>query len=218
MPLEKKVDIRFAMKGVEVMVLNNCKVCAVYEPDHVTQKRIPVQCKGEQVTLLMSREHELSDSSQILIDFFDSQIGCVKAYCELAVRQNYDTSIQAPWIADCEIQEVLEIVEGRRSVRTKMEKEVTFTSPTGESFSGVIQNISEGGIYFITRTRQQCDDTAVFSYSFVEKEYQMSVLILREEVFRDGRYGYGCQFLAMPKGAGRDIKIYQHMLQNGRII
>lgn len=206
------------MKGAAAMVLNNCKVCAVYEPDLTAQKRVQVKCMGEQVMLLMSREHELSDSAKVRIDFFDSQIGCVKTYCELAVRQNYDTSIQAPWIADCEIQEVIEIVEGRRSIRTRMEKEAAFISSEGENFSGVIQNISEGGIYFITRTRLRCDSTVSFSYCFVEKEYQMNVLLLREEIFRDGRYGYGCQFLELPKGAGRDIKIYQHMRQNGRII
>lgn len=200
------------------MVLNHCTVCSVYEQDQTVQKRIPVKCNGEQVILLLSREHELSDSARTRVDFFDSQIGCVKSYCELTVRQNYDASMQAPWVADCEIQEVIEIVEGRRSIRTKMEKEAIFTSPDGESFHGVIQNISEGGIYFITRARQQCEGTAVFSYSFVETEYQMTVLFLREEIFRDGRYGYGCQFLELPKDAGRDIKIYQHMLQNGRII
>ena len=86
-----------------------------------------------------------------------------------------------------------------------------------EEYTGVIQNIGEGGIYFITWTRQQCGDMAEFSYCFVETEYRMRVSILREEVFRDGRYGYGCQFLDYPKGAERDIKRYLHMRQSGRI-
>lgn len=199
------------------MVLNNCTVCAVYGPGQGEQKRVQVKCSGEQIILLLKREQELSDTAKIRIDFFDSQIGCVKAYCGLSVRRNYDASIQAPWLADCDILEVAEIVEGRRSLRSGMEKETLFTGPGQESFTGVIQNISEGGIYFITRTRQQCGDSADFSYCFVEKEYQMRVNILREEVFRDGRYGYGCQFMEYPKGAERDIKRYLHMRQYGRI-
>lgn len=199
------------------MVLNHCTVCAVYESDQGDQKRIPVKCDGGQILLLLNREQELSDTAKIRIVFFDSQIGCVKAYCGLAVRRNYDASIQAPWLADCEILEVTEIVEGRRSLRSGMEKETVFTGSNQEEFTGVIQNIGEGGIYFITWTRQQCGDMAEFSYCFVETEYRMRVSILREEIFRDGRYGYGCQLLDYPKGAERDIKRYLHMRQSGRI-
>ena len=199
------------------MVLNHCTVCAAYESDRGDQKRIPVKCDGGQILLLLNREQELSDNAKIRIDFFDSQIGCVKAYCGLAVRRNYDASIQAPWLADCEILEVAEIVEGRRSLRSGMEKETVFKGSNQEKYTGVIQNIGEGGIYFITWTRQQCGDMAEFSYCFVEMEYRMRVSILREEVFRDGRYGYGCQFLDYPKGAERDIKRYLHMRQSGRI-
>ena len=199
------------------MVLNHCTVCAAYESDRGDQKRIPVKCDGGQILLLLNREQELSDNAKIRIDFFDSQIGCVKAYCGLAVRRNYDASIQAPWLADCEILEVAEIVEGRRSLRSGMEKETVFTGSNQEKYTGVIQNIGEGGIYFITWTRQQCGDMAEFSYCFVEMEYRMRVSILREEVFRDGRYGYGCQLLDYPKGAERDIKRYLHMRQSGRI-
>ena len=199
------------------MVLNHCTVCAAYESDRGDQKRIPVKCDGGQILLLLNREQELSDNAKIRIDFFDSQIGCVKAYCGLAVRRNYDASIQAPWLADCEILEVAEIVEGRRSLRSGMEQETVFTGSNQEKYTGVIQNIGEGGIYFITWTRQQCGDMAEFSYCFVEMEYRMRVSILREEVFRDGRYGYGCQFLDYPKGAERYIKRYLHMRQSGRI-
>ena len=199
------------------MVLNHCTVCAAYESDRGDQKRIPVKCDGGQILLLLNREQELSDNAKIRIDFFDSQIGCVKAYCGLAVRRNYDASIQAPWLADCEILEVAEIVEGRRSLRSGMEKETVFTGSNQEKYTGVIQNIGEGGIYFITWTRQQCGDMAEFSYCFVEMEYRMRVSILREEIFRDGRYGYGCQLLDYPKGAERDIKRYLHMRQSGRI-
>lgn len=199
------------------MVLNHCTVCSVYETDDAQQKRIPVKCTGGQILLLLNREQELSDAADIRIDFFDSEIGCVKSNCALSVRSNYDASIPAPWVADCDILDVVEIVEARRSIRYKMEKETVFSCLGQEEFGGIIQNISEGGIYFITRTRQQCDSVVEFSYCFVEKEYRMKVLVLREEIFRDGRYGYGCQFLEFPKGAERDIKRYLHMLQSGRV-
>lgn len=198
------------------MILNNCTTCAVYMPDS-SQRRIQARCNQEQILLLLKRESELPDSTNIRIDFFDSQIGCIKTNCDLAVRRNYDPSITVPWVADCKILDVLEIVEGRKSVRAAMEKETTFSVPGKEDFKGVIQNISEGGIYFITRTRLQCNDTVKFSYCFLEKEYRMEVVILREEDLRNGRYGYGCQFLMLPLVAQKDIRQYVYLRQQGMI-
>lgn len=84
-------------------------------------------------------------------------------------------------------------------------------------FEGTTQNISEGGVYFITRTRLSCEDTVAFSYQFVDKEYRLKAVILREEDLRDGRYGYGCQFLDIPKEARRSIQQYVYLRQQGQI-
>ena len=81
----------------------------------------------------------------------------------------------------------------------------------------MIQNISEGGIYFITRTRLQRDDTVLFSYAFIENKFDMEVVILREEDLRDGRYGYGCQFLELTVNAQKDIRQYVYLRQQGMI-
>lgn len=199
------------------MVLNNCTVCSVYVPEDGALRRIRVKCAGDRITLFLKRENELPDSERIRIDFFDGQIGCIKTYCELMVRRNYDSSVAEPWIADCEILEVAEIVQGRRNLRAKMEKEITMNSLRQGEFSGDIQNVSTDGIYFITRTRLREDDTVEFAYSFVEKEYPLKAIVLREEDFRDGRYGYGCRFLDFPKGAQRDIQQYIFKRQHGRM-
>ncbi len=199
------------------MVLNNCTICSVYGADNEEPKRIRVKCAGNQVVLYLKRENEVPAEERIRIDFFDSQIGCIKTYCELMVRRNYDSSIAEPWVADCEIVEVAEIVQGRRSLRAKMEKEFALTSFRLGEFYGELQNISTDGLYFITRTKLRYDDTIEFNYTFVEKEHQLKAVVLREEDFRDGRYGYGCQFAELPKGARRDIQQYIFNRQHGRI-
>ena len=199
------------------MVLNHCTTCTVYGQEGPDQRKISVKSKGEQIMLLLRRENELSDSSDVRIDFFDGQIGCVKTNCELVVRRNYDPSISEPWVADCEIQEVIEITDARRNIRMTMEKEVTFTSPGKDDFQGVLQNISEGGIYFITKTRLRRDDTVLFSYCFIEREFEMDAVILREEDLRDGRYGYGCQFLELTVDAQKDIRQYVYLRRQGMI-
>ncbi len=199
------------------MVLNNCTICSVYISDDEAPRRIKVRCVGNQITLCLKRESEVPDSERVRIDFFDGQIGCVRTYCDLLLRRNYDPAVMEPWAADCEILEVVEIAQGRRNLRTKMEKEIAFTSFRLGEFRGEIQNVSVDGVYFVTRTRLRYDDTVEFVYAFVEKEYSLRAVILREEDFRDGRYGYGCQFMELPKGAGRDIQQYIFRRQHGGV-
>ncbi len=200
------------------MVFNHCTVCAVYGPDGETQKRVPVNCAGEQITLLPGTEHELSDSAKVRIDFFDSQIGYVQTECRLAVRKNDDPAIQSAWVADCSILEVLQIREMRRFIRVGLGKEVVMTLLGKGDFEALIQNISEGGIFFVSTTRVQCGDIVSFSYCFMEQEYQMKAEVLREEELLNGRYGYGCQFQELPKGAGRDIRQFVYLREQGRIL
>ncbi len=200
------------------MVFNHCTVCAVYGPDGETQKRVPVNCAGEQITLLPGTEHELSDSAKVRIDFFDSLIGYVQTECRLAVRKNDDPAIQSAWVADCSILEVLQIREMRRFIRVGLGKEVVMTLLGKGDFEALIQNISEGGIFFVSTTRVQCGDIVSFSYCFMEQEYQMKAEVLREEELLNGRYGYGCQFQELPKGAGRDIRQFVYLREQGRIL
>ncbi len=199
------------------MVLNNCTVCSVCETDGSVPKRIRVQCIGERIVLYLKRENEVSGSEKVRIDFFDEQIGCIKADCELIVRRNNDLSMQEPWIADCEILEVVEIAQSRRNLRAKVGNLMVLTSLQQGEFEGDIQNISVDGLYFITRTRLKGDDTIEFCYTFVEKEYRLRASILREEDFRDGRYGYGCQIIELPQEAKRDVQLYIFKRQQGRI-
>ncbi len=199
------------------MVLSNCTTCTVYGDDTGDRKRIRVKCFGDRIVLYLKRENDLPDEARVRIDFFDGQIGCIKTYCELIARRNLDASVAEPWMADCEILEVTEIIQGRRSLRTKMGQEITVTSFRQGEFSGDLQNISEDGIYFITRTRLRGDDTIEFRHAFIEKEYLLRATVVREDDFRDGRYGYGCQFSELPQGAKRDIQQYMFQCRKGSI-
>ena len=206
------------LKGAKIMVLNDCTVCAVYGPDGETQQRVSVSCSGEQIILLPGAEHELSDSAKVRIDLFDSQMGYIQTNCQIAVRKNDDPAIKSAWVADCSILEVLQIREMRRFVRVGLGKEVVMTLSGKGEFEAVIQNISEGGIFFVSTTRAQWGDIVSFSYCFMEQEYQMKAEVLREEELLNGRYGYGCEFQELPKGAGRDIRQFVYLREQGRIL
>lgn len=199
------------------MVLNNCTVCIVYEEEESVQKRIRVKCFGDQITLYLKRENEISESEKIRIDFFDGDIGCIKTYCRLSIRTNYLAPPSEQLTADCEVLDVIEIVKGRRSLRARLEKEIMVTSPRWGEFFVDVQNVSEGGIYFVTRTKLHSEDAVEFDFSFMKKEYQLRAVVVREEDFRDGQYGYGCQFAELSLDAVRDIKQYVLQSRNRRI-
>ena len=199
------------------MVLNNCTICSVYEPEDTLLARIRVKCTGERITLHYKKPDELSDSPRIRIDFFDGQIGYIKTYCEITTRRNYDPLILEPWVADCEILEVAEIVQRQKDLRARMEKEITFTSSSQGAFKGTIQNISVGGLYFITETRLSCDEEFSFRYTFIKKEHPLTAVVLREQDLHNGRYGYGCQFRNLPNSAERDIRQFVYKQQLSKV-
>jgi c-di-GMP-binding flagellar brake protein YcgR len=200
------------------MVLNDCTICSVYGSDDTTiQARVRVKCTGERITLHYKKSDEITESEHVRIDFFDGKIGYIKTYCELYVRRNYDPLILEPWMADCEILEVIEIVQRQKDLRAKMEREITFTSYERGDFKGIIQNISVGGCYFITKTKLECNEEFEFTYTFIKKEYNLKASVLREQNLNNGRYGYGCQFLRLPNSAERDIRQYVYKQQLSKV-
>ncbi|MCI8581833.1 MAG: PilZ domain-containing protein [Dorea sp.] len=200
------------------MVLNDCTICSVYGPDNMTlQARVRVKCTGEQITLHFKKSDEITESERVRIDFFDSKIGYIQTYCELFIRRNYDPLILEPWMADCEILEVIDIVQRQKDLRAKMEREVRFVSSSHGEFTGVIQNISVGGLYFVTRTKLNNEEEFEFRYTFIKKEYEVRAVVLREQDLHNGRYGYGCQFLRLPKSAERDIRQYVYRQQLSKV-
>ncbi len=199
------------------MVLKDCTICSVYGPNDDVAARVRVKCTGERITLHFQKSKELSTSERIRIDFFDGQIGYIKTYCEIYVRKNFDPLILEPWVADCEILEVVEIVQRQKDLRAKMEREISFTSYKRGEFTGAIQNISVGGLYFVTKERLEIGEHFEFRYCFIKKEHLVKAVILREQNLRNNRYGYGCQFVELPKGTERDIRQFVYKQQLRRV-
>ena len=199
------------------MVLNNCRICSVYEPENTLLTRVRVKCTGEQITLHFTKPDELTGSDRIRIDFFDGQLGYIKTYCRISIRRNYDSLILEPWIADCEILEVVETVQRQKDLRARMERDITFTSVKRGDFTGSIQNISVGGLYFITKTKLDLDEEFSFPYTFIKKEHSLRAVVLREQILNNGRYGYGCQFIKLPNSAERDIRQFVYKQQLSKV-
>ena len=100
------------------MILKNCSSCIVYEPDSASEilLRARVRCMEDKITLHFEDESGLSEhTDRLRIDFCNSQVGYVKTFSELEVRKNTDPYILEPWIADCKILEMIEILQRQTS-------------------------------------------------------------------------------------------------------
>ncbi len=198
------------------MILKNCSSCIVYEPDSASEilLRARVRCMEDKITLHFEDESGLSEhTDRLRIDFCDSQVGYVKTFSELEVRKNTDPYILEPWIADCKILEMIEILQRQKELRVRMAKESTFISENHGRFTGTIQNISVGGVYLTTNTRLDIGEHFEFEYSFMKKPQEMQASVLRETVIRDDYFGYGCQFANLPKSAERDVRQFVYRQQ-----
>lgn len=196
------------------MILKNCNACIINGAEPDVRVKARVNCIDEKIILYFDDKNVLGmKTDRLEVDFCDSQIGFVKTYCELEIRKNTDPYVLEPWTADCQILEMVEIIQRQKDLRVRLVKEVTFISPVHGHFTGIIQNISVGGIYLTTGTRLAVDDEITFEYYFSKNPHEIRAKVLRETFIRDNHYGYGCQFIDVPNGVEREIRQFVYRQQ-----
>ena len=196
------------------MILKSCNTCIIYGSDSDVVVRARVKTVDDKITLHFDDNNELgTKTDRLQVDFCDSQVGYIKTFCELEIRKNEDPYVLEPWTADCKILEMIQVLQRQKELRVRMVKEVNFISLKHGRFSGVIQNISVGGLYMTTKTRLDLDEEFEFEYCFMKKNQEVRAKILRETIIRENHYGYGCQFVDQSKGAERDIRQYVYRQQ-----
>lgn len=199
------------------MILKNCSSCVIHGSGEDVTIRSRVQFIDEEITLYFDDNDDLETyADRIRIDFFDSQVGYIKTFCELEIRENTDPYILEHWSADCKILEILEILQRQEDLRVRTNKEVTFISDAHGSFTGIIQNISVGGLYMTTSTKLEVDEHFKFEFIFSKKHQEIEGKVLRETIIRENHYGYGCQFVRLPNSTEREIRqyVYRRQLSN----
>lgn len=191
------------------MVLKECSACTIYRESDDLRIRARVSLSENKITLYYENEREdglESDTSGLNVDFYDNQVGYIKTICNLRVGENTDPWILEPWFADCDIVEVIEILQRQKDLRVRLEEEVEFVSVKHGHFKGIIQNISVGGILLSTKMPLSLNEQFEFNYCFLKKDQQVRAVTIREQNLGKDGYGYGCQFLNLTKGAERDIR------------
>ncbi len=196
------------------MILKNCSTCIINGTEDNVRVKARVNCIDERIILYFDDKNVLGmKTDRLEVDFCDSQVGFVKTFCELEIRKNTDPYILEPWSADCKILEMIEILQRQKELRVRLVKEVNFISAMYGHFTGIIQNISVGGIYLTTHTRLSIGSEFEFRYYFTKNPHEIRAKVLRETLIRDNHFGYGCRFIDVPNSVEREIRQFVYRQQ-----
>lgn len=198
------------------MVLKDCSRCMVYTPQGVRMSEAGVVHTKEAVTMYFDN-YKLHDARfTTRVDFFDDQAGLIITASEMVIRRNPKyPEMPQPWMADCKILDVKEIVQRQRDIRAKVYLEVEFTSEKHGSFYATIRNISAGGMYITTTQQLERNEQIAFKYCFRTLERRFEAVALWGKRVDGGRFGYGCRFVRLTAGAESAIRefVYKKLLE-----
>lgn len=189
------------------MILKDCSTCMIYDADDKLLLKARVMSVESDITLHFEDDSSLgTDTERLRVDFFDSQIGCIRTYSRLVVRENADPWILEPWMADCEILEVIETIQRQKDLRVRLEKDLEFTSKRHGHFTGIVHNLSVGGLMLFTEMPLDVHEEISFRYCFLKREHEINAVVLREQAMQKKYHVYGCQFMRLTNSAEKDIR------------
>lgn len=161
---------------------------------------------------LYFRDPKLQDMrmSKTEVIFNDNIKGCIKAKCEVVVHKNPGYPRMSEfWMGECEILEVIEIIQRQHDIRASVDITVQFTSENdGNSFLGVITNISAGGIYIVTSQSLTIGEVIGFHYAFKNTERPFRCMVVWGQLDDSGNNGYGLRFVELNEGGETAIRGY----------
>ncbi len=189
------------------MILKDCNTCMIYDKDDKLLLKARVMSVEDKITLHFDDDSSLgSDTEMQRVDFFDSQIGCIKTFSRLVVLKNTDPWILEPWVAECEILQVIETVQRQKDLRVRLEKNLEFSSVKHGNFTGIVHNLSVGGLMLFTEMPLEVHEVITFRYCFLKREHEITAVILREQPMQKNYHVYGCQFMNLTNSTEKDIR------------
>ena len=201
------------------MVLKECERCILYGPGGKILMKGRVEAAGESVMLYFEKNPEFA-KGKLLVDFFDTQLGYLRTFCEITFRKNPNyLQRKEAWEGRCKILKVLETVQRQKDIRVKLKLEKLFSSAKQGDFYGVIENITAGGVYITTSKPMSKNELFSFYHNFVGKNWKLQAVTLWAKRITDDYFGYGCRFADLPEGAEMDIRqfVYQRQLHTGEL-
>ncbi|ETP72140.1 putative glycosyltransferase [Lachnospiraceae bacterium JC7] len=190
------------------MILKDCSSGVVRYKGNEYSVRV-VNGIDNEVALYFKEELEDTRMNGAEVSFSDSIKGCIKANCNIVIKRNPGyPAMDEVWMGECEILDVIEIVQRQQDIRVNLSISVQFTSETESrgKFFGTITNLSAGGIFMVTSQPLTIGEELTFHYSFKGTERAFKVKVLWGKLYSSGDNGYGLKFLDLSDGAETEIR------------
>lgn len=201
------------------MKLKDCERCLVYGTDNRPLSRARVEVSNEGEILLFFATNKLrSVRFKTFVDLYDGSQGVVRCRCEVVIQRNDrpNKSIE-PWMAVCEVLEVLEVFQRQKDLRVPVEIRTEFFQEDGMSFFATIQNISAGGLFLVTTHALKKNEHLYLHYTQGMVTHEIGVRVLRLTGPTSGGVGYGCQFFGLPADVEASIRKFVFAKQQERL-
>lgn len=199
------------------MKLKDCDNCLVYGSDNkpFTKAKVSLNKDKGTITLFFKNPNMSAMKLRTYVDFYDSQLGLVRSVCDVAIKKNPQANSIEPWIADCTIREIKELVQRQKDLRMEVEISKQFRLDNGKSFGGIIKNISAGGILVVASQPIKRGTIIAFTHRFENTNTicQIKAQILRAKGAAGKGYAYGCQFVDLSMEAEAIIRKFVYIKQ-----
>ena len=149
------------------MRIKDCDGCLVYGTDNrpLSKARVEINEQGK-IMLYFTSSNLRSVKIRTIVDLYDKSQGIVRSRCNLMIQRNIQPKSMEPWMATCEIIDVLEVFQRQKDVRVNVNNRAEFNGPNGDFFYGNLQNISAGGFFLVTNRALKKGDLISFQYTF----------------------------------------------------
>lgn len=190
-------------------LLKDCERCKVYGTNDTPLTYARVQTTRNDILLYFKSPYLKDARVKLKIDFYDDRSGIMRCLCELVIYRNPDfPKIPELWMADFRVLDIFKRVQRQKDVRVKVYLEAEFYTEGRRLFFGTVQNLSAGGLYLRAQQRLKDRERIIFKWREGRIEKDIRCVVTRREAPFKGLYGYGCQFLDLPKEVDEDLRHY----------
>ncbi|MCI9198237.1 MAG: PilZ domain-containing protein [Lachnospiraceae bacterium] len=185
--------------------INKWRKASIYGLEKTYICDVQVEMISDTITLVFPEEIQNGAWENVNIVFYDDKKGLVTYKCKL-----HDYKLRSERLtAQCILGEEESVVQRRNDLKIRQIIPISiqaFNSTTGEKMNvnGTIQDISAGGIFFISETLFDEGERFSFLFRRTAEPMRLECEVLRKQPYTGrGNYvpgtmmGYGCRFVNM---------------------
>lgn len=191
------------------------KKASIYSMEHEHICDVSVEVRREYLTLVFPKEIQEGSWEDVNAVFYDDEKGLVTYVCKLSDYKHRSDRLTAK----CVLGEEQGAVQRRNDLKIRqiipISIQTTDTAGKKINVDGTIQDISAGGIFFVSEHIFNEGDQFSFLFRRTARPLRLECKVLRRQPYegrgnfsRDNMMGYGCKFINLRDNQEAAIRSY----------